>query len=54
MRIDEATERRIKEAANIVDVVGDFVTLKKSGNEYTGLCPFHDDRHVGSFMVSPK
>lgn len=54
MRIDEATERRIKEAADIVDVVGDYVNLKRSGAEYTGLCPFHGDRHTGSFMVSPK
>ena len=54
MRIDEATERRIKEAADIVDVVSDFVTLKKAGAEYTGLCPFHEDRHTGSFMVSPR
>lgn len=54
MRIDEATERRIKEAADIVDVVGDYVNLKRSGAEYTGRCPFHQDRHAGSFMVSPK
>lgn len=53
-RIDEATELRIKDAAGIMDVVGDFVDLKKSGVEYTGRCPFHDDRHSGSFMVSPK
>lgn len=54
MRIDDFTERRIKEAASIVDVVGDFVQLKRSGSEYTGRCPFHNDRHTGSFMVSPK
>lgn len=54
MRIDYLTEQRIKEAASIVDVVGDFVTLKRSGAEYTGRCPFHADRHAGSFMVSPK
>lgn len=40
------------DAANIVDVVGDFVTLKRAGANYKGLCPFHDDR-TPSFMVSP-
>ena len=54
MRIDKSTEDKIKEAASIVDVVGDYVQLKRSGAEYTGRCPFHGDRHTGSFMVSPK
>ena len=53
-KIDDLTIRRIKEAANIVDVVGDFVKLKKSGVRYLGLCPFHDDKHLGSFVVYPK
>lgn len=53
-KIDDHTIRRIKEAANIVDVVGDFVKLKKSGVRYLGLCPFHDDKHLGSFVVYPK
>lgn len=53
-KIDDLTIRRIKEAADIVDVVGDFVKLKKSGVRYLGLCPFHDDRHLGSFVVYPK
>lgn len=52
-RIDEQTEQRIKDAADIVSIVGEFVTLRKSGKDYMGLCPFHDDRHVGSFVVSP-
>lgn len=39
-------------AADIVDVVKDFVTLRKSGTNYKGLCPFHDER-TPSFMVSP-
>lgn len=52
--IDEITARRIKDTADIVDVVGDFVTLKRSGKSYTGLCPFHSDRHTGSFVVTPK
>lgn len=53
-KIDEWTVASIKDAANIVDVVGDFVALKRSGTEYTGLCPFHNDRHTGNFMVSPR
>lgn len=52
--IDDLTIQRIKDAADIVDVVGDFVALKKSGVRYLGLCPFHDDKHLGSFVVYPK
>ena len=51
--IDRATVDKIIDAARIVDVVGEFVTLKKSGVNYEGLCPFHDDRNP-SFMVSPS
>ena len=50
--IDRATVDKILDAAKIVDVVGEFVTLRKSGVNYKGLCPFHDDRNP-SFMVSP-
>lgn len=50
--IDRATVDKIISAAQIVDVVGEFVTLRKSGVNYKGLCPFHDDRNP-SFMVSP-
>lgn len=50
--IDRATVDRIMDAANIVDVVSEFVTLRKSGTSYKGLCPFHDDR-TPSFSVSP-
>lgn len=53
-KIDETIIDKVRDAASIVDVVGDFVTLKKSGVEYDGLCPFHDDRHLGSFKVSPS
>lgn len=51
--IDRQTADRILDAANIVDVVSDFVTLKRAGANLKGLCPFHDDR-TPSFMVSPS
>lgn len=50
--IDRATVDKIMEAANIVDVVSEFVTLRKSGANYKGLCPFHNER-TPSFYVSP-
>jgi DNA primase len=50
--IDTATVDRIFEAAQIVDVVSDFVNLKKRGVNYVGLCPFHDDG-TPSMYVSP-
>ena len=51
--IDRATVDKIMDATNIVDVVGEFVTLRKAGVNYKGLCPFHDDT-TPSFMVSPS
>ncbi|MDR0894707.1 MAG: DNA primase [Prevotellaceae bacterium] len=50
--INQATIDRIFDAAQIVDVVSDFVTLRKRGVNYVGLCPFHDDK-TPSFYVSP-
>jgi len=50
--IDRPTVDRIMDAANIVDVVSEFVTLRKSGANYKGLCPFHNER-TPSFYVSP-
>ena len=50
--IDQPTIDRILDAANIVDVVSEFVTLRKRGVNYVGLCPFHDDK-TPSFYVSP-
>jgi len=50
--IDKATIEKILAAAQIEDVVSDFVTLRKKGVNYVGLCPFHDDK-TPSFFVSP-
>ena len=50
--IDQPTIDRILDAAQIYDVVSDFVTLRKRGVYYVGLCPFHDDK-TPSFYVSP-
>ena len=50
--IDRATVERIKDAANIVEVVSEFVTLRRSGANYKGLCPFHNEKPP-SFYVSP-
>ena len=51
--IDQATVDKIIDAANILDVVSDFVTLRKRGVNYIGLCPFHDEK-TPSFSVSPS
>lgn len=51
--IDQPTIDRILDAAQIVDIVSDFVTLRKRGVNYVGLCPFHDDK-TPSFYVSPS
>ena len=50
--IDQPTIDRILDTANIVDVVSEFVTLRKRGINYVGLCPFHTDK-TPSFYVSP-
>lgn len=50
--IDFATIERIQSAARIEEVVGDFITLRKRGVNYVGLCPFHEDKSP-SFYVSP-
>ena len=51
--IDRATIDKIMEAANIVDVVSEFVSLRKAGINYKGLCPFHNEK-TPSFVVSPS
>lgn len=50
--IDQGTIDRILDAAQIVDVVSEFVTLRKRGVNFTGLCPFHNEK-TPSFSVSP-
>ncbi len=49
--IDRPTVDKIMDATNIVDVVSEFVSLRKQGTSYRGLCPFHED-HTPSFSVS--
>jgi DNA primase len=51
--IDRSTIERILDAAQIVDVVQEFVPLKKRGANYLGLCPFHNEK-TPSFTVSPS
>lgn len=50
--IEQSTIDRVLAAADIVDVVKDFVALRKTGASYKGLCPFHEDR-TPSFIVTP-
>jgi len=51
-RLHPRTIEAVKERADIVDVVGEHVVLKKKGREFVGLCPFHDDKSP-SMTVSP-
>lgn len=51
--IDQLTVERILDAANIVDVVSEFVTLRRRGVNFVGLCPFHNEK-TPSFYVSPS
>lgn len=51
--IPRSTIERIRSAADIVDVISEFVSLRKAGTSYKGLCPFHDDT-TPSFSVSPS
>ncbi len=51
--IDQSTIDRILDAAQIVEVVSEFVTLRKRGVNYVGLCPFHNEK-TPSFSVSPS
>ena len=51
--IDQLTIEKILDAANIVDVVSEFVTLRRRGVNFVGLCPFHNEK-TPSFYVSPS
>jgi DNA primase (bacterial type) len=51
-RLHPRTIDAVKERADIVDVVGEHVVLKKKGREFVGICPFHDDSKP-SMTVSP-
>lgn len=52
--IDQVTRDKILDAANIVDVVSEFVTLRKRGVNYVGLCPFHTDKTPSFYVSSSK
>ena len=45
---------KVLDATSIVDVIGEFVDLRKAGVNYTGCCPFHEDHHDGNFIVRPE
>jgi DNA primase len=51
--LNDHIKEEIRDAADIVDVVSDYVKLKRSGNSYTGLCPFHNEKSP-SFHVNPQ
>ena len=51
--IDKETIQRITDAADIVEVVGDYVHLVRRGANYMGLCPFHNER-TPSFSVNKR
>lgn len=53
-KIPDDVVKRVIDRAKIEDVVGDFVTLRKAGVNLTGLCPFHDDKTDGNFIVRPS
>lgn len=52
VRIDEETIERVRKANDIIEVIGEYVQLRKSGRGYQGLCPFHQEK-TPSFHVSP-
>jgi len=52
MRFSQETIEKVREACDVVEIVGEHVSLKKSGQNFKGLCPFHSER-TPSFTVSP-
>ena len=53
-KIPDEVVKRVIDLAKIEDVVGEFVDLRKAGVNLTGLCPFHDDKNDGNFIVRPS
>lgn len=53
MRIPESKIEEIRESANIVDIISQYVQLRKRGKNYIGLCPFHSEK-TPSFTVSDE
>lgn len=53
-KIPDSIVRHVQDVARIEDVVSVFVDLRKAGMNLTGLCPFHDDKHDGNFIVRPS
>ena len=53
-KIRDDVVRAVLDRARIEDVVGEFVTLRRAGVNMTGICPFHDDKHDGNFIVRPS
>ena len=51
--IDRDTVDRIMSAANIVEVISDYITLKRKGANFQACCPFHNEK-TPSFVVSPS
>lgn len=51
--MDNSAVKEIKEKIDIVDLIGEYITLKKAGASYQGLCPFHSEKNP-SFNVSPQ
>jgi DNA primase len=49
----EEVKNRVREASDIVQVIGEYVELKKAGSRLTGLCPFHAEK-TPSFSVNPQ
>ena len=52
-RLSPASIDRVKQAADIVQVIGGYVQLRKAGRQYAGLCPFHEEKSP-SFYVTPR
>ena len=53
MLFEDDTVKKIKENANIVNIIGEYVELKRTGKNFKGLCPFHREK-TPSFVVSEE